>query len=114
MADLHLFEKPVVAGVYREFDEILPRARLHGDRSALVAVHDEEFWARFGGQVEANWESAGLRRFSSMDPKGLSKLIVDPAWSDEGLFALVLGLRRLAELDPSRVELSQFQIGVLN
>jgi hypothetical protein len=80
--------------------------------AAVVAVHDERFWERFGGMIEANWEAAGLRRCSTQDPAGLSALMADPSWSDEGLVALGLGLKRLAELDPSRVTLPPFEIGV--
>jgi hypothetical protein len=79
---------------------------------ALVAIQDEEFWARFGGSVEANWESAGLTRYSSLDCEGLENLMHDPRWSDEGLVALALGLKRLAALDPERVRLPDFEIGV--
>ncbi|WP_141823317.1 transcriptional regulator [Humibacillus xanthopallidus] len=78
---------------------------------ALVAVHDERFWTRFGGRVAANWESSGLMRFSSLDTEGLEHLIHDPRWSDEGLVALALGLKRLALISPERVRLPAFEIG---
>ena len=71
---------------------------------ALIAVRDEKFWQRHGGAVQANWESTRLIRMSSMDADGLAKLLADPAWSDEGLMAFVLGLKRLARLDPARVK----------
>jgi hypothetical protein len=29
---------------------------------ALVVIDDEEFWSRYGGTIEANWETAGLRQ----------------------------------------------------
>jgi len=74
--------------------------------AALVAVTDDEFWPRFGGRVAANWETSGLRQYSSLDGPLLAELVRDPAWSNEGLFALLQGLRRLAEIDPSRVHLS--------
>ena len=35
--------------------------------ASLVVIEDEEFWPRYGGDVEANWESAGLRLYSSLD-----------------------------------------------
>jgi transcriptional regulator with XRE-family HTH domain len=72
---------------------------------ALIVVDDEEFWTRYGGQVEANWESANLRQFSSVDTERMIELVNDPAWSNEGLFALLQGLRRLREIDDSRVNL---------
>jgi transcriptional regulator with XRE-family HTH domain len=65
----------------------------------LIVVNDEEWWARFGGQVEANWEIRRVRLYSSRDAAGLQDLMLDPRWSSEGLFAFVEGLRRLAELD---------------
>jgi hypothetical protein len=79
---------------------------------ALVEVHDERFWPLHGGAVVANWEAARLRRLSTMDEAGLASLIADPAWSNEGLFAFVAGLRRLAQIDPTRVRLPNIQIGV--
>ncbi|KRC90082.1 hypothetical protein ASE25_11370 [Terrabacter sp. Root85] len=79
---------------------------------ALLAVHDETFWQRFGGDVEANWEASGLLRYSSADADGLAALLHDPQWTDEGLVACALGLKRLAQLNPERVRLPAFQIGV--
>jgi len=73
--------------------------------ASLVVIEDEEFWARYGGHVEANWESAGLHLYSSLDRELLTELIADECWSNEGLFALLLGLRRLAELGGKRVNL---------
>jgi transcriptional regulator with XRE-family HTH domain len=64
----------------------------------LILIDDEEWWARYGGQVEANWEMERIRRYSSRDTAGLQALITDPRWSNEGLFAFLEGLRRLATL----------------
>jgi hypothetical protein len=75
--------------------------------ACLVVIEDEEFWSRYGGHVEANWESAGLRLYSSLDYQLLTELIVDEAWSNEGLFALIQGLRRLRELGGDRVDLPE-------
>ena len=72
---------------------------------SLIVIEDEEFWARYGGIIEANWESSNLRQYSSLDPQLLTELISDVAWSNEGLFALLQGLRRLAEIGGSRVDL---------
>lgn len=71
----------------------------------LVVVEDEEFWARYGGQIAANWESSALHLYSSRDSDLLAGLIGDVAWSNEGLFALLQGLRRLAQLGADRVNL---------
>lgn len=80
--------------------------------SSLLVVHDQEFWDRYGGTIEGNWEASALRRYSSMDTGGLAALLADPMWSDEGLLAVALGLKRLAALDPGRVALPPFEIGV--
>lgn len=72
---------------------------------SLIVIEDEEFWLRFGGQIEANWESASLRRYSTLDTALLTELLADVAWSNEGLFAVLQGFRRLAELGGHRVKL---------
>ena len=79
--------------------------------AALVVVDDEEWWTRFGGNIEANWESEGLRRFSSNDRSGLADLFHDPAWSNEGLFAMLQGIRRLSEVGGDRVDLPLSRFG---
>jgi hypothetical protein len=71
--------------------------------ASLIVIQDEEWWTRFGGQVEANWESEGLQLYSSRDHDGLARLIHDPSWSNEGLFAFAQGLRRLSEIAGNRV-----------
>lgn len=71
----------------------------------LIVVEDEEFWARYGGQIEANWESLNLRQYSSLDREFLTELVRDVAWSNEGLFAFLQGLRRLSEIGGERVAL---------
>ena len=73
--------------------------------ASLIVIDDEEFWWRFGGHIEANWEAAGLRLYSSLDRELLCELITDERWSNEGLFALMQGLRRLNELAGTRVRL---------
>ncbi|GGS28279.1 helix-turn-helix domain-containing protein [Actinokineospora fastidiosa] len=75
--------------------------------AGLVVVEDEEFWARFGGAIEANWETIGLRQFSTLDHAALAELVRDQGWSNEGLFALLLGLRRLTETGKDRVDLPE-------
>ncbi|MDA8269756.1 MAG: transcriptional regulator [Actinomycetota bacterium] len=71
--------------------------------SCLVVVHDPTWWTRFGHLLQANWEAMRLHRYSSLDTEGLVHLADDPRWSNEGLFAFIEGLRRLAVLDPARV-----------
>ncbi|MPZ80881.1 MAG: transcriptional regulator [Actinophytocola sp.] len=72
--------------------------------ASLIVIDDEEFWSRFGGQIEANWETTSLRQYSSLDRDMLSELISDNAWSNEGLFALLQGLRSLSRVGGSRVD----------
>lgn len=73
--------------------------------AGLIVIDDEEFWSRYGGHIEANWESGSLRRYSSLDRELVAELIGDVAWSNEGLFALLQGLRRLGEIGGERVNL---------
>jgi transcriptional regulator with XRE-family HTH domain len=70
--------------------------------ACLIVINDDQWWARFGGQIETNWEIERIRLYSSRDPTGLRELMLDPRWSNEGLFAFSEGLRRLAELDTAR------------
>ena len=80
---------------------------------ALIAIHDGDFWERYGGRVEANWEAEHVRFVSSLDHDALAALAGDPSWSDEGLFAFLLGIRRLQELHPERVALPEIEMGFL-
>lgn len=73
----------------------------------LIVVEDERFWDKFGGHIEANWESGSLRRYSSRDRDLLIELINDQAWTSGGLFTLIQGLRRLAELASDRIDLPE-------
>jgi hypothetical protein len=72
--------------------------------ACLIAVHDPKWWADYGHLLAANWEASHLKRYSSVDCNGLRRLINDSRWSNEALFAFIEGLRRLAEVDPERVE----------
>jgi hypothetical protein len=65
---------------------------------SLILIEDEEWWTRFGGRVEANWEMERIHRYSSRDTAGLRALISDLRWSNEGLFSFLEGLRRLREV----------------
>lgn len=73
--------------------------------ASLIVIEDEEFWARYGGHLEANWEASGLRLYSSRDEDLIRELISDDAWTNEGLFALLQGIRRLSEIGDDRVAL---------
>jgi hypothetical protein len=78
--------------------------------ASLIVIEDEEFWPLYGGDIEANWESAGLRLYSSLDRQLISQLIADETWSNEGLFAFLQGLRRLRELGGDRVNLPAVEL----
>ena len=71
--------------------------------ASLIVIEDDEFWARYGGHIEANWESTGLRVYSSLDRELLCDVISEESWSNEGVFAFCEGLRRLAQLGGDRV-----------
>ena len=73
--------------------------------ASLVVIHDTAWWDEFGGAVQANWETEGLRRYSSLDHEQLAALITDPAWSNEGLFAFCQAIRRLNHIGGHRVHL---------
>ncbi|GAB2669191.1 hypothetical protein GCM10027271_31300 [Saccharopolyspora gloriosae] len=73
--------------------------------ASLVVIDDEEFWRRYGGDIEANWEASGLRLYSTLDRELWNQLIADEAWSNEGLFALLQGIRRLGESNDPRLDL---------
>lgn len=77
--------------------------------ASLIVIEDDEFWRRYGGHVEANWEASGLRLYSSRDPDLIEELATEENWTNEGLFALLQGLRRLSDLDGGRVELPEIR-----
>ena len=78
--------------------------------ASLVVIDDERWWNLYGGAVEANWETEGLRRYSSRDRQVLAALINDPAWSNEGLFAFLQGIRRLNQIGGERVALPSIEV----
>jgi hypothetical protein len=80
--------------------------------ACLIIVDSEDFWLRYGGQIEANWESMMLRQYSSLDSESINELAHDPAWSNEGLFALLQGLRRLKQVGGNRVDVPAIEWGV--
>jgi hypothetical protein len=71
--------------------------------AGLIVIDSEDFWLRYGGHIEANWEASTLRQYSSLDSESLTELVHDAAWSNEGLFALLQGLRRLKQIGGNRV-----------
>ena len=73
--------------------------------ACLIVVDSGEFWSRFGGHIEASWESSSLRQYSSQDGGSLAALARDDDWSNEGLFAFLQGLRRLSQVGGNRVDM---------
>jgi hypothetical protein len=65
----------------------------------LILIEDERWWEDWGHHIAGNWETMAIETYSTMDPNGLAALIHDPRWSNEGLFALIEGLRRLNAID---------------
>jgi hypothetical protein len=80
--------------------------------AGLITVYSEDFWLRYGGQIEANWESKALSQISTLDGGSIETLARDPAWSNEGLFALLQGLRRLKQVGDDRVDIPAIEWGV--
>ncbi|WP_113699069.1 transcriptional regulator [Nonomuraea lactucae] len=78
--------------------------------ASLIVIDNEEWWTRFGGHIAANWESSGMRRYSTLDTDLISSLLRDSAWSNEGLFALSEGLQRLSQIGGSRVNLPTIKV----
>jgi hypothetical protein len=72
--------------------------------ASLIVVYDDSWWTAYGGYIEANWESTSLRRYSTLDRDALTVLVLDPACSNEGLFALLQGLRHLADISGDRTD----------
>lgn len=62
------------------------------------------------GSLQSNWEVHQTHGFSSLDAEGLAKVVADPRWSNEGLFAFLEGLRSLARHDPGRVRLPRIEV----
>ncbi|MQA15565.1 MAG: transcriptional regulator [Pseudonocardiaceae bacterium] len=77
--------------------------------ACLIVIDDEQFWQHYGGVIETNWEASGLRQYSSLDRVLLTDLAADKAWSNEGLFAFLQGLRRLARIGGNRVDLPEIE-----
>jgi hypothetical protein len=79
---------------------------------SLVVVEDDRWWEQFAGMLAACWETSGILRVSSLDTSGIDSLLCDSRWSNEGLFALALGLRRLAQLDPRRTRIPSIEVAL--
>lgn len=77
--------------------------------ACLLVIESDDFWARYGGQIEANWETSALRQYSSLDTESLAELAAEDTWSNEGLFALTQGLRRLDQVGGGRARIPDIE-----
>jgi hypothetical protein len=107
--DVEQLEDPAIEGLVELVINLLSG---NYEFACLILIDDEEWWRRFGGLIEANWEIERIRLYSSRDTAGLRDLMQDPRWSNEGLFAFSQGLRRLTELDSTqRVAAPRIEVG---
>ena len=78
--------------------------------ASLILIDDTAWWDQFGGAIQANWETEGLRRYSSLDHDQQAELIEDTSWSNEGLFAFCQAIRRLGQVGGDRVNLPSIEL----
>ena len=97
-------------GPTRRKHPLCPRSLIA--HQAVIVIDSDEFWSRFGGQIEASWESSSLRQYSSLDGGSLAALADDGGWSNEGLFAFLQGLHRLRQAGADRVDVPAIDSGV--
>ena len=78
----------------------------------LLVVKDERYWRRYEGDIQVNDEVDDNKTppFSTKDTKGLAEIIEDPRCADTSLIALVEGLRRLKQIEPTRVSLPEIEV----
>ena len=75
------------------------------DAQVLVAVHDAQFFERFGHSLLKTWETKSLGQVDTLNRESLKELMVKPNWASQSLVALVEGLQRLKVLEPAKVSL---------
>jgi hypothetical protein len=80
--------------------------------ACLATIEDPTWWGLYGDRIEGNWETMQLRCYSSRDTNGLTQLVDDPTWSNEGLFAFIEGLRRLRQRRSPRVAIPRIDVTV--
>ena len=78
--------------------------------ACLAIVDDPAWWTQYGNRLQGNWEAAQVLAYSSRDTEGLAHLAADPTWSNEGLFALVEGLRRLGDHNPAKTAIPPISV----
>ncbi|TVT60122.1 helix-turn-helix transcriptional regulator [Amycolatopsis rhizosphaerae] len=60
--------------------------------ACMITIREQQFWPRFGGSLEANWEAKGLKTINNPDAATLLSLASNPHWCNEGIFALTCSL----------------------
>lgn len=78
--------------------------------ACLVVIEEPGWWDRYGHRVQANWEASRIACYSSRDADGLAQLVTDPIWSNEALFALLEGLRRLSARNPKKTAIPAISV----
>jgi hypothetical protein len=78
--------------------------------ACLAIIDDPSWWKAYGGTLQTNWEVDQSLSYSTRDPDALLELIADPRWSDEGLFALLEGLRCLHQHHPEKVHIPDIEV----
>ncbi|MHB1956705.1 MAG: hypothetical protein ACYCOU_23520, partial [Sulfobacillus sp.] len=80
--------------------------------ACLVIIDDPTWWATYAASLRTNWEIGNHSTYSTLDTDGIEKVIRDPRWSNEGLFAFLEGLRSLALYAPKRVQLPNLEVNL--
>ena len=77
----------------------------------LLAIHDQDFWRKYGRRLETNWEvdSRGGGLYSLKDQALLQKLLIRRDWTED-VSVVVEGLRRLHELNPRGLDIPELVV----
>lgn len=78
----------------------------------LLAVKDERYWKHYEKTIKISDEFADedTPPFSTKKRDALADIICDPRCADTSLIALVEGLRRLKQIEPTRVNLPDIEV----
>lgn len=107
-----IWQHPAMEWLARRFRKVhfemtsLAVSMIHGnyDFTLLLAIPDTEFWTKFGSSVQAGWESSSHLLLSSKNGKAFPDLLANRNWEPQAVVALVEGMKRLHQIDPSRVD----------
>jgi hypothetical protein len=78
----------------------------------LLTVDDPEYYVKYKGEIEPNWEFSDphLLSHSTRSATELAELLREPSWVDHARVTLIEGLKRLKEIDPLRVSLPDLTV----